>query len=429
MNVGATVGRVWASVRSGWGLYLVAAVLSRVGGIVLVPLYTRRLSPAEYGGYSLIVSLIALLPLLLTLGLTAVISKVYFDSPDASAARERVGTVARGLFAAAAFGGLVLSLAALVLWPPGWLGAEPRSVAITVIGGVGTAFTAVPEAWFRASRQARKAVALQLVTFFSTTGLGVLFVAGLGRGLAGAVEAIALVGIGNGLFALVFVSRLGGRFEPGVVTRWLPVSLPFVLHFAASWLLSMGDRWVLSTSNLSEALGPYYLAIQVVSPAPMLVATWNELDAARLGEEYRDRGIAVARAGAPRRAVRYLLVALAGALAVGAIVPVLPWVVGAKFLGAVAFVPALLLAHLLESQYFVPANLLLYAGRTASIPAITVTAGLLNVVLAYVLLPTFGVTALLIARVVASLTRSALMALTARALVRGPGDGLKGVQA
>lgn len=407
------LARLWAALRGGWLVYLGAAVLSRLGSIVLVPLYTRQLTPDQYGSYALVVSLIALLPLVLSLGLTAVVSKVFFDASDPQVARERVGTVARWMFILAGSGGAALALLAALGWPEGALMLSREHVVLAALGGVGSAFATVPESYFRAARQATKVVALQLFTFFGTTGLGVLFVAGLHRGLSGAVEAMAIVGCSVGVYALFFVLRLGGSLEPGTLARWLPLSVPFVVHFLASWLLTMGDRWVLSAQNLGGELGTYYLAVQLVSPAPLLVATWNELDAARMGEEYRSLGLAGSRASARKRGLVYFLVAVAGAVAVAVIVPFLPLVVGQRFLGAVVFVPALLGAHLLESQYFVPANLLFYAGRTAAIPVVTVTAGGLNVGLAWLLLPRFGVAGLLAARVFASFARSAMMAVAA----------------
>lgn len=419
------VGRVVGALRSGWAVYLVAAALSRVGAIFLVPLYTRRLSPEEYGTYSLLVSLVALFPLVLSLGLTSIIAKAYFDAPDAQVARERVGTVGRWLMLLSGGLGLVLASLALVVWPDGLLSLSGRQVALAVAGSIGVAWSSVPEGFFRASRAARSAVTLQLANFFSTAGLGILFVAGLGRGLSGAIEAVALVGFGLGVNAALFVLRLGGSLQRGVVQRWLPSSLPFVAHFLASWVLTMGDRWVLSAMNFEAKLGTYYLAVQLVSPALMLVGTWNELDVARMGEQYREGGIGAARAGARRRTAAYLGVALVGALAVGIAVPLLPIVVGERFVGAGVYVPALLLAHLLESQYFVPANLLFYSGRTGFIPLVTVSAGVLNVGLAVLLLPVFGVAGLLGSRVVASATRSALMGLAAwryaRVAVSGAG--------
>jgi len=271
----------------------------------------------------------------------------------------------------------------------------------------------VPEGYFRAARKAANVVLLQLFTFFGTSSLGVLFVAGLHRGLSGAIESTAIVGCAVGLFSLFFVLRLGGRFEPRTLSRWLPLSVPIVFHFLASWVLTMGDRWVLSARNFGDQLGTFYLAVQLVSPAAMLVATWNDVDAARMGEEYRVSGISGARAGALRRALAYFMVAVVGTAAVGVVVPLLPVLVGPRFLGAAVFVPALLVAHVLESQYFVSANLLFYAGRTGAIPTVTVASGLLYIGLTWLLLPRYGVAGLLAARIFASFARSAMMAIAA----------------
>ena len=68
-------------------IYLAGGALARAGAIFLIPLYTRRMSVDQYGGYALVTSLLALLPLFLSCGMTATLSKAYFDSSYSSARR------------------------------------------------------------------------------------------------------------------------------------------------------------------------------------------------------------------------------------------------------------------------------------------------------------------------------------------------------
>src|SRR5437868_1455976 len=84
-------------------VYLIASVLSRAGSVLLVPLYTRKLTSAEYGTYGLIMSAVAILPSCWTLGLNAAISKVYFDTPPTGDPRPRVGSIGQGIIYSSAF--------------------------------------------------------------------------------------------------------------------------------------------------------------------------------------------------------------------------------------------------------------------------------------------------------------------------------------
>ena len=71
------VAALRAFLRSNAAIYLGGSVLSRIGAVILIPLYTRRLTPADYGEYAIAVSFLSLLPNLLSLGLTAGLTRVF----------------------------------------------------------------------------------------------------------------------------------------------------------------------------------------------------------------------------------------------------------------------------------------------------------------------------------------------------------------
>src|SRR5438874_10950083 len=80
--------------RSPAFVYLVAGALSRVGALVLIPLYTRALSREDYGDYALALSIVAICPTLLTLGLTSSIPRAFFGQSDREQATRQAGDVA-----------------------------------------------------------------------------------------------------------------------------------------------------------------------------------------------------------------------------------------------------------------------------------------------------------------------------------------------
>lgn len=416
MNVGAIQARLREAVSTGWLLYLAAAVLSRLAGLFLVPFYTRQLSTDEYGAYALLTSLLAFLPMSLTLGLSGVASKAFFEQPNPERGREQMVRVGR-LMAAMALG-LGASLAMMIgaLWPDSLLGVTRYQVLLILLSAVGHGLGYIPETYFRVARRVRLAVAQQLFVFLGTAGLGILFVVWWGRGLDGAIEALAVVAICNACIAGWFLGARGGMPPKAELMAWLAVSVPLVAHSVSSWLMAMGDRWVLATAGSVSELGTYYLAVQLVSPVAMLASTWNDVDAPSLGESYRAGGLAAARATLGRRVVGYAVLSAAAALAVGLVVPLSPILIGPRFLPALGYLPLLMLAAVIDSMYFAPANLLLYAGRTRSIPMISTVVGLGGIGLAFAMMAVWGVFGLLLARLAVALARSAWMAAVAWSL-------------
>src|SRR5262245_14025817 len=64
------------------GVYLAASILAKAGALVLIPLYTRKLSPDQYGDLVLAQVLVSILPTLLSWGLASAVGRFYFDGPD-----------------------------------------------------------------------------------------------------------------------------------------------------------------------------------------------------------------------------------------------------------------------------------------------------------------------------------------------------------
>src|ERR1700746_554564 len=73
------------------GIYFGATLLARAGAVLLIPIYTRRLTREEYGDYALAQTMIAFLPTLLSLGLLSAMARYYYDDKDVAASRDKAG--------------------------------------------------------------------------------------------------------------------------------------------------------------------------------------------------------------------------------------------------------------------------------------------------------------------------------------------------
>ena len=66
-------------------IYGLASILSRGLAIFLLPIYTRVLSPADYGVYDLLVTLVALANLVVALEVSQGLARYWADTGDAAA--------------------------------------------------------------------------------------------------------------------------------------------------------------------------------------------------------------------------------------------------------------------------------------------------------------------------------------------------------
>ena len=66
-------------------IYGLGSIVARVLGVLLLPLYTRYLSPSDYGLIETLVALSAVLTALVAQGMKSAFFRFYFDSPNSSA--------------------------------------------------------------------------------------------------------------------------------------------------------------------------------------------------------------------------------------------------------------------------------------------------------------------------------------------------------
>lgn len=401
------------------GIYFGALLVSRAGAILLIPLYTRRLTVEEYGDYALAQTVVMLLPTLLTFGMIAAVARFYFDGQDSAQGILRSGAAAKCL-AMTAVGGAAAIQAAVLLTAPVGAGVFSRwELSCLLWAGAGGALAAVPATILRATQRSTLAALFQFAQLFTLITSGILLVAVMGRGLRGSIEAMAIASVIDGIVGLVFIATaLKGTPTRRLYFEALRFSLPFVPHYFGNQLQLIADRWTLKGGGFQAELGRYALASQLSAPVSMATIAWNDAEAPQVGEMFRQGGIA--KISSKFRSIQraYLFASGATALLVILGIPVIALVVGSSFAPAFWVVPALCLIGLIEALYF-PNNLVVFfAGRTHVIPAITISAGIANVALNLVLIPFLGAWGAVIARALSASYRSGAMMWFARACFR-----------
>jgi O-antigen/teichoic acid export membrane protein len=373
-------------------VYLGATVLARAGAVLLIPLYTRRLSLPEYGDYALAQTMISLLSTPIALSLHQAVGRFYFGHKDVAASEARTGGAARWLVIVTLVNALALQLLIYALRPADATGLFSRwALSCIVWGSAGASIGQVPAQFLKGAQRPFPAAGFQLTEFFLTVGAGLLMVLVLGRGLRGAIEAAAIAGIANGCIATTFILiRLKGRVTLTLLKEAVRFSLPFIPHAAGNQIQFISDRWVMKATGYEAALGAYSLASQLTAPVSMAVEAWHQASSPQMGETFRAGGIEgmAKRSTAYQRS--YLMIALMAGLGLCLALPIAALVVGKSFQRALWLVPFICAIIALESLYHANAVIVFYADKPGSIPKVTIPAGILNVALNAVLVPAMG---------------------------------------
>lgn len=334
-------------------LYGVGVVIARAVSFVMLPIYTRYLSPGDYGALQILQMVLDVTAILLSGGLASGVLRFTLKATTPEGRHGVVSTaflLLTGLHAAGA--------AALALGAP-WIvrsflsGAGAEGVLwirIVAVSFVLEAVLAVSLLWLQANGRAGLHTAASLGRLLLQVVVNVTLVVFLDYGvrgvLLGTLVANAVVG---GLLAAHMLRETGLRLVGSAARDLRRFGIPYQVGMAGSFLLTFGDRFFLEHFQGLATVGLYGLAYQFafllhgLGPMPFFRA-WGPRRLALSTEprEVRDRSY-----NESLLQLNLILITLAVGIALF-VSPVLAILSAPAFWPAAAWVPILLAATVFQ---------------------------------------------------------------------------------
>lgn len=376
-------------------IYGLGSILLRSISLLVLPLYTRYLTPADYGIVALGSTLTALFTVILPLSLYSAVLRFYFLTESESERRRVVGTIWLAMVGISLVISLVLDFAGArlfeVVFPQLPFDPYVRISIWTAFLGV---FGFVPLNLFQAKEQPGGYVRWTAAALILTVGLTILFVVFLEQGAYGYLLATL---IANAVFAVPFIVVTLRDADFCIVIKHmkkaLGFSLPLVPHGLASWILSVSDRAILQFYVSVSALGLYSLGYTF---GTIQIIISSAIDSAWIPFVFK-RVAAEGDAAKPQlaRLLTYYVLTLC-TVAVGLCLfarDAIYILTAESFHPAYQVVPIIVIAYLWNGLYVLPANFLFLKSKTVWLPFATVTAGLVNITINLTLAPHYGIMA------------------------------------
>jgi len=258
-------------------VYGLSMVLARSIGLILLPILTRYLSPADYGTIELLAVSFALLNLVLPLEVSQGMVRLQVDEKDSL---RRAGYASTAFwFTASVFSGFAvlawLACGYLSRWLFGASGYE-SVLQLAVLAMTFNALLYVVQSHLRFNLQSR-AFALSNVLLALVTAAGsAALIVGLSTGLIG----YFIASLGGNVVALALCLAMvsgprayGLRPDPQRLREMLAFSAPLVLSGVAVYLTTYADRWLVRYWLDLESLGLYGVAFRMASVMSIVVAS------------------------------------------------------------------------------------------------------------------------------------------------------------
>lgn len=252
--------------------YLPVNIVQGVVGLLTIVVFTRVLSPADYGAYALAFSVMSLVHTLCFTWLEAAMARFY----AAEAEGDRLGGHFATLYRTYALLALGLPLAAA---PVLWLWPMAAGLKLTIGAGLSSILVRSLLKLAQERRRAAGEVSGAAIIDMVQTGGG--FLIGAGLALAGLGGAAPLVGLGAAA-AICLVWALptelrqvqGGRFERARAARYAAYGLPVSLSLIFALVLASTDRFVLAAYRDVSTVGIYQAGYSLSSRTLDVMFIW-----------------------------------------------------------------------------------------------------------------------------------------------------------
>ena len=332
-------------------VYGVGMILSRAVSFIMLPVYTRYLTPADYGIIQFLQISLDVVSILLGAGVTTGVLRFYFKAESDHERSVVVVTAFTMLAALNSAGALLLVILAPWLSGPLFHGAgSPNFIRIAACSFALEACITVPLLLMQARGRAALYNVATLSKLLLGLSLNIFFVVGLGWKVGGILVANLITQIVIGTSLVVWMLRQTRVLPSARAERDLRrFGMPHQVATAGTFILTFGDRFFLEAFHGLAAVGLYGLAYQfgfllVNLGASPFFRAWSpqRLQLAASPREYRDDKY--------NRAFKYLNLIIVS-LAVGIslfIRPALAIMSAPSFGPAARLVPVILAAYMAQ---------------------------------------------------------------------------------
>lgn len=246
-------------------VYAVGNFLQRATSLVLLPLYTSHLTPADYGIREIVVLVTDVLGILLSTAVASALFRFYFEYEDE---RDR-----RAVLSSAAIGLGVVGLAALAAMLPA---AKPLAGLLLDDLGLGHYFAiSFAALWFQvlnklffsylqARQQSLQFVLFSLLRMVGAIALNIWLIVGLGLGVLGILISTLVIGVVIFLTLTVPVLvRIGLRFDWEKLKEMIRFGGPMILSQLGGFVVHLSNRFFLKGYVSLAETGIFSLAARL----------------------------------------------------------------------------------------------------------------------------------------------------------------------
>ena len=378
-------------------IYSCSGILLKCFSFFLLPLYTAYLSAEDYGITSVATSFIGTMSFIVAFSLFAAIKRFYVDFKDDPEVLKRFyGTISSFVFISAiAFGGIAF-LCQDLLSKHVFSGVDFYPIILICV--VSLAFECqhmIFDGIMRSQQKALKASVSSIAYFLITVIFNVIFVVMLQMGAIGSLLATLIAYfLYTGYFVIEMLLQKTICFclDWHLLKGALKYSLPIMPHNLSTHIANLFSKVLIGGVASLASLGVYTVAAQFGTIADTVQTYIDQAYGPWLFEKLHAKETGYKK---DIRKISNLLSSVVGLLHLGIALFAQDYIlllVDKAYVNAWSFVPWIVLVFSVKTMYYFYVEILFYYKKASRLLFIaTLSGSLLNIVLAYLLIPAWSV--------------------------------------
>ena len=245
-------------------IYGAGMVLNRAASVIMLPVYTRLLTPSDYGLLQMLDITIEVLGLLVSAGCTLGIVRFYYKATTHEDRKIVVSTQYALHLGLNIIGTVVLAAAAVPIWKYGLSGAgKPSYVLIAAANFTLGALPIIPLSLMQIEQRAAMHSLTTLSKLVLQLTMNILFLVVFHTGPVGILISTGIANlIVGGAAGAWLIRRNGFKIRRDVLRDLRRFGLPYQIAAFGSFILTFGDRLFLEPMKGLAVVGIYSFAYQ-----------------------------------------------------------------------------------------------------------------------------------------------------------------------
>ena len=371
--------------------YTLGDFLKNTAVFLLLPIYTRFLTPGDYGIVAMISSVAAFLSTFLMMGQSDAVMRFYFDSRNKEEKKTYISTIlffCIGVFLAFALLMTFFFERLFNLLFPG-MPFKPYGLILcwTVFFSV---FEMISFTLLKTEEKAIKFSVYNLLGFIVNTCIVLLFVVRFRMGAFGKVSADLLYAVIASVFFLSLIKGyLALRFSFRAIKETLKFGVPLILHQLSLWIINLSDRYCLQLFGSLGMVGIYSIGYNIAFPINFLSSSigmaWTPFFFKTAGKE-------AAKAHFSRMTTYYTVITMFVTLVIAVFAKEAICIFTTKgYYEASRVIPVVALSYFFHALYKISTRILVYVKQTAKLSLCTMISAIINIVLNILWIPRYGI--------------------------------------